>query len=338
MRRLSILIILLFCTASAFAADIRIEKVIDVGPADPVPMLGPLAWSPDGGSLAYFCRGVLMVTDTLGNSREIVSIPEVPRRMVWTDESHLALHIVLRCGGDTSLHSLVLVSVADASRELLADFVRTARERSIGGRPYFEGPFRTFEHTPYYVVTEVNARGGGGASRIVSLDEAKSVSVQSDHLFRWSTDSLYACLVSGLDSQAVIRKPTNQTQYPSAISNDMSYVIVFDYLVQVNTGIVTHLDTLLSPPSPDYVGVDLMYVNFAQSAPLAAMTVVWEGYNDDESDFQEYSAVVYDCAMGDFLILDSVVAASQCLYPLFSPTGSKLAMLADQNLYIMYWR
>ena len=63
---------LIGCSASA--GDYTIEKVVEIGPADWVPFLGPIRWSPDGTIISYFSQEYLMISDTLGNKRQVIRV------------------------------------------------------------------------------------------------------------------------------------------------------------------------------------------------------------------------------------------------------------------------
>lgn len=72
--------------APLFAADFEITKVIEVSPADSVPFMWPVKWSPDGTMISYFSKGYTMISDTLENTYQVRKVESLPRVYEWASD------------------------------------------------------------------------------------------------------------------------------------------------------------------------------------------------------------------------------------------------------------
>jgi hypothetical protein len=265
MRRLSIFIIPLFCIWSAFAADIWIEKVIDVGPADPVPMLGPLAWSPDGGSLAYFSRGVLMVTDTLGKSREVVVMRRSPRYFAWIDNMRIAVHQRSRYPMDSLVSELLVVATETGTFEQIDRFNNPFYVLWTKQEHYFDGPFLSAEGSAYYKVVDRQPSKGIVETRLVPLDSDK---------IEWSKSAISKV---SLDDATRIRLAPNVTgiipSKPTVLSHDGVFLQNGGMVLKLIDTTIVLLDTILTSMFPGSIGCGVLYTTFHPKAPISAFNV-----------------------------------------------------------------
>ena len=117
------------------AGGYKITKVIEVGPAAWVPFQGPLHWSPDGTMLAYFANNYLMISDTLGNTREVKKIDMYPHRCKWVSEDQIGVRLKKKISDDSTLLRLVVIDVGSGRERVVQECMRTSLSRFQAADP-----------------------------------------------------------------------------------------------------------------------------------------------------------------------------------------------------------
>jgi hypothetical protein len=222
----------------SFASGYEVTKVIEVGPAAWVPFTGPLRWSPDGTMLAYFANNYLMISDTLGNSREVykIDIGITPRRFEWVSNDKIAINLPKYKLPDSTLYKTITVVDINTGQDtvVIADTPRTTWKPVYqrAGDTFFEGPFLSLEGNAYYIIKTYTGRQVKLPRATVSetTDEYywffpdRSPALKENHFIRWGSDGLYLITLDQSDSTWLAKDPYNQA-FEAVVSRDRSHVL-----------------------------------------------------------------------------------------------------------------
>ncbi len=146
---LSVLLLSIITAGTATSGGFKVAKVIEVGPAAWVPFSGPLRWSPDGTKLAYFAHNYLMISDTLGNSRQVMKVDSgiTPHRLEWVSNDEIAVNTCKRYELDSRrINTLTVVNTTTGIGEVVAEGSLNPRRpsrASKAGEVYIDGPSLT---------------------------------------------------------------------------------------------------------------------------------------------------------------------------------------------------
>jgi hypothetical protein len=324
----------LYVLAAGAAAGYTIEKVIDVGPSMAYPYLGPLKWSPDGSRLAYVdTAGRLMASDTLGNSQLIARLDWSPRRMEWTSNTEIAVHLEMRSQADTTPHRLSVFNTGTGEEKVIASYTRRSNERDIVGHMSFDGPYLTLGGNVYYCTATSQGRGSGDITTRswITLDDS-SRAKSDDHMMIWGRDGLYDIPVSGGDSVLVIEKVKRKSPLYTAVNHDRSWVMYGSGITLLKDHSRVSLYERLSalPAGTNLCG--FMYPSFhpTKREVLFALSC------DDGESYSVNRIGTYDVDTQEFVILDTLLGMTPCFWPVYSPHGNKIAFQANGHTYIAY--
>ncbi|MEE8404170.1 MAG: hypothetical protein V3S17_02140, partial [candidate division Zixibacteria bacterium] len=116
-RFLTLLLLIMLIRSHSSALDYEITSVIEVGEADFHPYLSPVIWSPDGTMLAFTKGGIIKVSDTLGNVRDIIKLDMPIHRWDWVSDKQIAVSMRKFTGnGPETEEELSLVNILANSK------------------------------------------------------------------------------------------------------------------------------------------------------------------------------------------------------------------------------
>lgn len=142
-----LLFLLIINYSNSIAQDYEITKVIKVGPCGGGPLFRPVKWSPDGSMIAYFNRQKLMVSDTLGETREVFTINYVARPFEWISDSEIVLYQREYNNNPYRKYKLSIITLSGTETVLEEEEVsRFVRPR----KPSFSPPRKTPTGIVYY--------------------------------------------------------------------------------------------------------------------------------------------------------------------------------------------
>jgi len=327
----------------SFGAGYKVTKVVEVGPAAWVPFTGPLKWSPDGTKLAYFANNYLMISDTLGNSREVwkIDIGITPRRFEWASNDKVAINLPKRRASDSALYkTITVVDIHTGQETTVTEWQSVSR---AVGNIYYEGPFLTLERNAYYL-----KKTHTGHRRQIPLgwtaetiDEPhwffpdKSLSFEQNHFIHWHADGLYLVNLDHTDSISPVVSPHPGGAMTAAISPDTSYVFMGDRLIRVTDSAEINVNDFAGEPPDGTFGCGFMFLSFNPKTTEILFNQTCDGESPSGGEYVIDRIGTFNYSTDEFIILDTVIGIQNCTAPVYAPDGKKIAFL-DNDDYKAY--
>ena len=319
----------------------KVTKVIEVGPvATVIGMSGSVKWSPDGTMVAYFANNFLMVSDTLGNSRQVAAIPEqYPVRAEWASGTEFAVRLKGEQRSDSTLYQLVVYDIENGESRLVDEFWRHPLSLLPGNR-YFTGPFVTLEGTAYFakgIVTRDEKGAKGAMLAGINFEEErlpispqKAATLELDHLFRRGQDGLYLVACSGIDSTRLCETGGGSG---TVVSRTGAQVFADGILYNRGSGDTIDVREYAGPPPPNTGGCMFLRPMFNPVGPELLFQYVCEGKDPYVVD----RVGTFNFETREFTLLDTLTAFGAWQLPEYSPNGRMIALTSGYKAYIV-WR
>ncbi|MCX6830103.1 MAG: hypothetical protein NT002_12625 [candidate division Zixibacteria bacterium] len=319
---------LIGCSASA--GDYTIEKVIEIGPADWVPFLWPIKWSPDGTKISYFYNGYLTISDTLGHSRQAWKANTYPHKYEWLSNDEIFMHQRFLAGNRTIVR-LSIIDINTGQERILVDNTPADSNMSAVQEVEVSGPERTVEGNVYYINEKVAGKSAIiPQSKFAPADKASSAS--DNHILRWGDKGLYLVRADMQDSTRLSRKPYDYIPLPPIISPDHKYIMVGGTIERIADSQYIVMDTCITNKPQKTVGCGFIFCSFN---PKGNEILFQRGCDDGES-YIVRSIGTFILETGRIQILDSIIHLTDCATPVYAPDGRKIAFQSNKKIYIIY--
>lgn len=327
--------VMLASFGSSVYAGYRVERVVEIGPGGG-PIVGTMQWSPDGTQLAYFADGYLMVSDTLGNSRQVVKLEGRVRRFVWLDNDRVAVYeeiLAERAGRTATINT---INIQTGEHQELDRFVKQPGEGWSQVTRSFDGPYLTLEGIAYYA-THTGEYGKPARQVTRRLIEYSPGMPQGGlHILRTYPTGVYEIDLLGQDSVKLAdlpdwADPVYLGLYPTQISRDRQYILndamLFDFAKSTWINLTPPKDEF--PDGTRSCSFVRSWLNPARNE-VVGLIDCWDG----ESYVVERTGI-YDIETASMTILDTLVNLPSCLNPCYSPDGRKIAFFSEGKGYIL---
>ncbi|MCX6827813.1 MAG: hypothetical protein NT002_00800 [candidate division Zixibacteria bacterium] len=319
---------LIGCSASA--GDYTIEKVVEIGPADWVPFLWPIKWSPDGTKISYFYNGYLMISDTLGHSRQAWKVNTFPLKYEWLSNDEIFVHQRF-LGGNRTIVRLSIVDINTGQERVLVDNTPLDSNMSAVQEVEVYGPERTVEGNVYYTDKKV-----AGKSAIIPQSKFgpsnKTTSASDNHILSWGNDGLYMVRADMQDSTRIGLKPRPYIALAPAINTKKTHVMTNDLIIRLADSMTIALDTIIKEKPPKTLVCGLLFESFN---PVEA-EVLFEVSCDDGESYIVNRSGTYNYNSGSVTIFDEVAGIQNCTTPVYCSDGQKIALLSNNRAYIIF--
>ncbi len=160
----------------------EITKVIAVDSADFRPLTGALRWSPDGTKLAYFKQGRLMLSDTLGNVRQVTTGKFGVHLYEWLSDNEIVLTDRQFPGDRSNIFKVVHVDLASGQATVLDECVLGFGPKRTSWS--LNGPYRSVQGNVYYIREENKIEIPKFIASSVTRSPETASTFAEDHIFR----------------------------------------------------------------------------------------------------------------------------------------------------------
>jgi hypothetical protein len=323
--------------APASALDYEIMKIVEIGPADWVPMQGPLKWSPDGSKLAFFHRGELSIADTTGKIRGIKKFDLVPHLFEWISNDEISIY--LRAKEGIGQNKLLLININSGQETDIVEFVRKRFPENSDSITDFDGPLRTVEGNVFYRIYRKNA----SAIKFIegqSKSGGSAKALSENHFVRWGNDGLYMIKCDQSDSSRVARKPYEHMPLPPKMSSDRKYILMGGTMQRLVDSVYIVIDTIINNIDPitrlnvSRVFCGVIYESFNPNSP----EVVFQVTCDDGHYILGEKLATYNYETYTYTDLEQFVKGKNPGAPSYSPDGRNIAYLAEGRAFILMRR
>jgi hypothetical protein len=332
----AVLIVFTIFAGAVAAGGYKITKVIEVGPGWG-PVVGPLKWSPDGDKLAYFNKGALYVSDTLGNATEIASFGMAGYRYEWLNNEEVVVGLHSYRQGRISYDSIFIVGTSDRSLTTAAAY---------SGKPFSnpdafiglnDGPWLTVEGNVYYS-TNIDPKKGALARGELVFPRGRygqkgdTVIPTEDHIFSWGEDGLYLVRCDLKDSLKIAPRPYREIHWLPALSPDKSRYILGGTIFRFADSTYVVLDTMLGEKPKGTLGCGFLDNAFNPRFP----EVIFNVSCDDGVSYDVSRVGFYNIQSNELSFVDPLIGINQCELPAYNPDGRRLALCSQGKVYIIY--
>ncbi len=321
----------IIAASAAFAGGYKIDRVINVGPAEWVPKERPVKFSPDGSRVAYFYQGFLRISDTLG--LDYAASMDSTIYPVWyewlSNDEIIWQRQILR--NVTAVRRLGIIDVNSGEERTIIEDNQPVYYGASGDAGSFLGPHLTVEGNAYYIIDQpdifdVVIPSGEYTSGNRSLAEA------DNHILLWGKDGLYMVRADLGDSTRLTRKPYARINLHPAISYDREYILMGGLLEHLADSSYLILDTLIKDNLPTAFGCGILYGSFNPTAPEILFQV---GCPDDQ-DYLANHIATYDYDAELLISIDSLANLTNCVGPAYSPDGRMISFISNDTAYIAF--
>lgn len=340
MRRVLLIGILTVLVMCGGGLAYEITRVIEVGPADAVPLVWPLKWSPDGSLLAYFSHGSLRVTDTLGASRDVVRLEMTPFRIEWASDREILIHAKRSLPDDTDLHRIVCVQLENLAARALREYLRLPGVRPSDRPESFSGPYQSLEGNIYYrtnviqATTHWHSRDREGLKlEVAGVDRSTDAALlAANHYVDWGPDGLYMISCDLSDSVRLAKSMTDVHINEPAVDKTISYYLDGRFLCRIRDSAFIQLDTFIQEFPPRTGAAGFLYGSFNPKAPEALFEIVF----GDSDNYEVNRIGTFNYMTNELTIIDTLISMEGCFAPAGAPDGRKIAFLFKGMLYLIY--
>jgi hypothetical protein len=296
--------------------------------------------------LAYFANNYLMVSDTLGNTRQVTAIGELsPMRAEWVSNREFAANIADRKRSDSELYRLVVYDVSTGAETIVREGWRT-RWSLLPGHTGFDGPYATMEGNAYYEDVVITGQEEGELKERlkstvinrtkVPLSSVKGVveALANNHIQVWAENGLFSVDWTGRDSvQLSSEDASGALKYGIAASSDRTLVF--------RRGRFINRITLDTVDVRQYVGerpsgtdlCDFIDISFNPHEQELLFMHFCEGGDTLVID----RIATFDYSTMKYTLLDTVTGIEGGQSPVYAPNGRMISFFAHGKGYII-WR
>ena len=331
-RFLALLLLINLFSSYSFALDYEITSVIEVGEADFHPYLSPVIWSPDGTMLAFTKDGVIKISDTLGNVRDIIKLDMPIHNWAWVSDKEIAVHMRRFTGnGPETVEELSLINILANSKSVVHKFKMERNYREIPNKTISHGPYETVEGNKYYIQTTYQGKGKKPVNKQLSFISNNSEDIKNDRFLRWSDSGLYMVRIDETDSTWLAEKPFQQMSPRPIINSDLSFAVddnqLFNLVDSTRISLGFHFGSL--PLNTVVRGA--IWSSFNSEAAELLLTISC----DDGHHYVTRRIATFDCLTLELNIIDSLIEKSECAAAVFSPNGNKISFLTNNKVHLL---
>jgi hypothetical protein len=327
---LGVVLAAIFLTVPLLAADFEITKVIEVGPADRVPFIQPIKWSPDGTRLSYFKDNWLMISDTLGRTQPVYQSTMFPQRYEWLSENEIVLLQLGRLKGGKAT-KMSIIDLKTGQEDIIVDKKEKFREADENDSTFYYGPRVSIEGNVYYTIEKISGkRKIIPGSKYLAKDESEILS--NNHFLSWGEDGVYKIRLDHTDSARIGPKPYPYMPMPPIMSPSGQYIVDGGTVLRLQDSTYLVLDTIVKWGVPNGVHCG---INYFASFNASEDELLFQLSCDDGHSIYAERAGIFKMESHEVIILDTLLNFPSVSSAVFDNRDCRIALLASQKAYIV---
>jgi hypothetical protein len=277
---------------------------------------------------------MLLVADTMGESRMIVQFRSFPQKFEWVSDTELLVGLIKDSAG-RRCQLISCVNLGSGTVDTMERIERALRGSTTGDNTEeIDGPRLTAAGRVYYTKTT------GGKSRVVvPRSNSKShiaTALSDDRILRWDfrSDGLYEIKVNLSDSIKLMDRPQPKGVWmlPPVMNANGTVIAYYNEIRSLSDAWSLSLPTLLdSLPA----GADACGFSDPSFDPVNDAESIWELSCDDGHRIIAQHVVLINIRNNAIIFLDDLTGLQGCQAPRYSPDGSKLSLITSGRVYII---
>ncbi|MDD3730975.1 MAG: hypothetical protein PHU88_01195 [candidate division Zixibacteria bacterium] len=299
----------------------EIKEVIEIGPLNRA-TYDPIKWSANDSLVSYFANGYLMLTDTMGNKREVAKLDMGPHCVEWLSEKEIVVSMY-RTENRQTKSKIVIFNIETGGQEIFAEF-----QKRIGYGPgpedqRFEGPYLTLEGNVYYIT----GVGNGKVTHLIPSSYKNISSEIDNHFYRSNPNGLYIVRLDMKDSISAFAK-----SYTDTIKRfDRAYIFNNKLITRLSDSTIIDLSPYIGEYPEGTLGCGLGREALNPNIPEALFMLSC----DNGVDYIVNRIGIFNYYDNQFTILDTLIGIKSCQSPKYDHAGKNIAFFANGNLYII---
>jgi hypothetical protein len=263
-----------------------------------------------------------MLTDTLGNKREIAKLDMEPHCMEWLSEKEIVVSMK-RTEERQTKKKIVNFNIDTGEQDIITECQWRLGHPISSEEPSIEGPYLTLEGNVYYI-TDV---GNGKVIHLIPSSYKNISSKVDNHFYRYNPNGLYIVRLDMKDSISAFAK-----SYTDTIKRfDRAYIFNNKLITRLSDSTIIDLSPYIGEYPEGTLGCGLGREALNPNIPEALFMISC----DNGVDYIVERIGIFDYYEKQFTILDTLIGIENCQSPKYDHAGKNIAFFANGDLYII---
>ncbi|MDD5425725.1 MAG: hypothetical protein PHN52_04490 [candidate division Zixibacteria bacterium] len=299
----------------------EIKEVIEIGPLNRA-TYDPIKWSANDSLVSYFANGYLMLTDTLGNKREVAKLDMDPHCVEWLSWKEIVVSLK-RIEKMLTKKKLIRFNIDTGEQEIIDECQWRVGHPTSLEDPSYQGPYLTLEGNAYYITD----KGNGKVTHLIPSSYKNISSEIDNHFYRYNPNGLYIVRLDLKDSISAFAKTNTDT----IKRFDRAYIFNNKLITRLSDSTIIDLSPFIGEYPKGTLGCGLGREALNPNIPEALFMLSC----DNGVDYIVNRIGIFNYYGNQFTILDTLIGIENCQSPKYDHAGKNIAFFANGNIYII---